>query len=444
MKKISVIVPIYNVEQYLKKCLDSLVNQTLKDIELILVNDASPDNSDTIMKEYAEKYDNIKTLYLPKNRCLGGARNAGIEVATGKYIMFVDSDDYLDLDYCEKMYDAMERTGSEFAYSAYKTMDESYMELGEKLTYPIAFSGELTLGKKRGVINKGVFAWGKMYSLELWKKLELTFPEHLKYEDAPTIPIYILHCAKCCFVEGTYYRYLIRQTSIVRTRNTGHDDAQQTALLFADRMKKYGLYEKFAPEVEHFMVQRYYCVFLRRCVQMYDEIPYEKMRETREQIRNWYPEFEKGKYYYTFVAEDRYRMLMNDISPYTCAMWEKKYQKSMQKDEEFYATMYYPFYESKREIISRMLKEKRTIALWGDQKKRKAFEDFLLCEHQEVKVIQLADRKTLQEIDPLGIDAFVGVNPSACLTLYYDLKEKKSAQKLLNLEDILNGYIEEV
>ncbi|EOU1491550.1 glycosyltransferase family 2 protein [Clostridium perfringens] len=97
---ISIIIPIYNVENYLKKCLDSVVNQTKKNIEIILINDGSTDNSGKIASEYSERYNNIKYIE-QENRGLGGARNTGLKNAKGEYVLFLDSDDCLELDSCE-------------------------------------------------------------------------------------------------------------------------------------------------------------------------------------------------------------------------------------------------------------------------------------------------------------------------------------------------------
>ena len=106
MVKVSVIVPVYNVEKYLTQCLDSLVNQTLKDIEIIIVNDESPDNSQAIIDKYAKRYPKIIKAYKKKNGGLSDARNYGIERATGDYIGFVDSDDFVELDMYEDLYKA--------------------------------------------------------------------------------------------------------------------------------------------------------------------------------------------------------------------------------------------------------------------------------------------------------------------------------------------------
>ena len=104
MPKVSVIVPVYNVEKYIDKCLKSLVNQTLSDIEIIVVNDGSTDNSETIIKQYLEKYQNKIKYVIKQNGGLSDARNYGMKFATGEYIAFLDSDDYVDNTIYEKMY----------------------------------------------------------------------------------------------------------------------------------------------------------------------------------------------------------------------------------------------------------------------------------------------------------------------------------------------------
>ena len=105
---VSIIVPVYNVEKYLPACLDSLINQTLQDIEIICVNDCSPDGSDTVLQQYAEKDDRIKIVNHEYNQGLGAARNTGVRVASANYIGFVDSDDYVATDMFELLYNAIQ------------------------------------------------------------------------------------------------------------------------------------------------------------------------------------------------------------------------------------------------------------------------------------------------------------------------------------------------
>ena len=135
MTKVSIIVPVYNTYNYLNKCLESLVNQTLSDIEIIVVNDGSPDDSEGIIKEYANKYSSIK-YYKKKNGGLSSARNFGIKRATGEYIGFVDSDDYVDVTMYEKLYNQAISTNSDivccqltYLYPNNKTILHHYKDL---------------------------------------------------------------------------------------------------------------------------------------------------------------------------------------------------------------------------------------------------------------------------------------------------------------------------
>lgn len=110
LPKVSVIIPVYNTEKYLKKCLDSVCNQTLQDIEIICINDCSQDNCLEILKAYALSDTRVRIIDFKENRGAGAARNAGIEAAQGEYIGFVDSDDFIDLDFYEKLYNSGTKT----------------------------------------------------------------------------------------------------------------------------------------------------------------------------------------------------------------------------------------------------------------------------------------------------------------------------------------------
>lgn len=117
--KVSIIMPVYNVEKYLKKCLNSLINQTLDDIEIICVNDGSTDNSDKILQEFAQKDSRIKIL-TQSNKGQSVARNLAIENANGEYLGFVDSDDWVDLDYFEKLYNIAIKYDCDIACAGFK------------------------------------------------------------------------------------------------------------------------------------------------------------------------------------------------------------------------------------------------------------------------------------------------------------------------------------
>ncbi|MDR2160688.1 MAG: glycosyltransferase, partial [Desulfovibrio sp.] len=116
--KVSVIIPVYNTEPYLRRCLDSVCGQTLREIEIICVNDGSTDGSLEILREYAQKDSRVKVIELEENKGAGAARNAGIDAARGEYIGFVDSDDYVDLDFYETLYVKAQETQAEVVKGA--------------------------------------------------------------------------------------------------------------------------------------------------------------------------------------------------------------------------------------------------------------------------------------------------------------------------------------
>ena len=120
MPKVSVIIPVYNTERYLRRCLDSVCNQTLSDIEIICINDCSTDNSLDILKEYADKDKRIKIINFKENKGAAVARNTGIDIVNGEYIGFIDSDDFVDSDFYEKLYNTASENNSDIAKGEYK------------------------------------------------------------------------------------------------------------------------------------------------------------------------------------------------------------------------------------------------------------------------------------------------------------------------------------
>ena len=184
MYKVSVIVPVYNVERYLDRCLTSIINQTYKNLEIILVNDGSTDNSREIAKGYTT-LDNRVKLYDKQNGGLSDARNYGINKATGDYVLYVDSDDWLDITMIETMVEEVKKYNADvvqvdfyYAYEDHLLYDDRYNEIdGDRL---ILDNKNLMkeLIKNEKIKN---FAWGKLYKLELVK--DILFEKGMRFED---------------------------------------------------------------------------------------------------------------------------------------------------------------------------------------------------------------------------------------------------------------------
>lgn len=219
MAKLSIIVPVYNVEKYLPKCLESLTNQTLKDIEIICVNDGSMDNSLAILKEFASKDSRIRIID-NQHQGVAKTRNTGIEQSTGEYIGFVDSDDYIDIDFFEKLYNSATKSNSDIAiasilkhknffniYNAKYTKEETAITIQDKI--------KLCEDKKHFFF----YAWNKIYHSGFIKENNIKFSEGQIYEDVMFAIKALYYSNKIISVYGTKYHYIEHENSLTKYKD---------------------------------------------------------------------------------------------------------------------------------------------------------------------------------------------------------------------------------
>ena len=215
MPKVSVIVPVYNVEQYLSKCLDSLVLQTLEDIEIIVINDGTKDHSQDIIDYYAKKYPNIKS-YIKENGGISSVRNYGLRVATGEYIGFLDGDDYAELDMYETLYTlAKEKDANVVCSGYYLTYEDKEVAMTE---YHYQNTREM-LTRFYGIL------WNKIYKKEFIDSLDFSFPEGKRFEDSYYLTHMALYYDRFYFIDQPLVHYVQRSSSLTTTRNTSSLDA---------------------------------------------------------------------------------------------------------------------------------------------------------------------------------------------------------------------------
>lgn len=214
MKKVSVIVPVYNASKYLEECLNSLVNQTLGDIEIIVVNDGSKDKSLDILKKYLKKYPSkIVLIDNEQNLGIGKTRNKALKIATGEYIGFMDSDDYADLEMYEEYYNFAKENKLDIVNSYYKKVfDNKTIEFGRnphKIT---------NLDKNKNLINEIEYGpWSKIYLRKNITKNKLLFDEKLKYEDMPFVLKNYYHAKRIGYLDKPLYNYRIHGSSETTT-----------------------------------------------------------------------------------------------------------------------------------------------------------------------------------------------------------------------------------
>jgi len=289
MTKISIIVPVYNVEQYLPKCLDSLVNQTFSDFEIIIVNDGTKDNSQKIIDGYVANYpDKIKS-FITKNGGQASARNFALKQAKGEFITYVDSDDWVDIKMLEKIYSVAKKEKSDIVvFSAYSSENE-------KLRLMDDFSKVQDL--KKDFILARPSAWCKLIKREILENKELSFLERHFYEDIAVVPALCLYAKKISFINEPLYFYLVRQGSTMNQKEYTNslEDIFDSMNNLTNLFKKKKAFSKYKDELEYLYIEHLLHAATLRF------LPYEEGKKSLQKIhnimKNEFPNFKKNKYY---------------------------------------------------------------------------------------------------------------------------------------------------
>ncbi len=274
--KISIILPIYNVDKFLPRCMESLLSQTLDDIEIIMVDDESPDSCPQLCDEYEYKYQNIKVIH-KKNDGLGYARNSGLTICEGEYVAFVDSDDFVDIHMFEDLYNYAKANSLDACFCGYHIWKDNRHDVlkQEKYDYEVCYGKhavrkvllDMVGSKPESHSDVTVLSsmWKGIYSLEVIKNNNLQFVSERQYiaEDI------IFHCdfMPCCikvgFVPGCYYYYCDNGTSLTRAYKS--DRFEKELFLFktiGQKLKAAGF-----SEVEYKnRLDRYLLLKIRSCI----------------------------------------------------------------------------------------------------------------------------------------------------------------------------------
>lgn len=222
--KVSVIIPVYNVEDYIEKCLNSLLQQTLNDIELIIVNDGTKDLSIEKIQYLVDSNKNIK-LINQKNSGLSAARNTGLEYAEGEYVAFIDSDDYVESTFLEELYIAAIEDNLDISMSGYKKLKVNKYEEKERnyKLYNTVMTGVEFLEKELKYKDYCMEVWDDLYRLDFLKENNLKFEENLLHEDELFTPLALLKADRVKLIKSNKYIYRQREDSIMSNKpNINH------------------------------------------------------------------------------------------------------------------------------------------------------------------------------------------------------------------------------
>ena len=214
--RISIIIPVYNVEQYLAECLDSIINQTMQDIQIICVNDGSPDGSRAILQEYADRDSRIQIIDKP-NGGLSSARNAAYPYIQGKYTLFVDSDDWIELDLCEKTYRKAEESNAPMILFFYLADRKSK----QRPVCPLISSNDkYTVEEKHFLLGSVPYsAWSKLWRTDFLLDNNLYFPEGLAFEDVPVHWKAVVLADHIAVLPELLYHYRHNNEGIMQSRD---------------------------------------------------------------------------------------------------------------------------------------------------------------------------------------------------------------------------------
>ena len=311
MKSVSVIVPFYNVENYIEKCLETLVNQTLQDIEIILVNDGSQDKSVDIVKKYLNKYPNKITYLEKENGGLSDARNYALPYAKGEYIAFLDSDDYVEKTMYKDMYELAKKENSDMVECDF------YWEYPDKKKEDI---GIIYKNKKEMLEKVRVVAWNKLIKKEILEKSKIIFPKAYRYEDVEFTYKLIPYIEKVSFLKKPCVHYIQREGSISNKQNERNKEIFDVLEHVINYYIENKWYNEYKNELEYVYVRYAFCSSMLRIVKIEDEeIRKKLLKLTWKKVYTTFPSWKKNP-----ILRNKYdlkSMYLRTINKFTFKMY---------------------------------------------------------------------------------------------------------------------------
>ena len=306
--ELSIIVPVYNMaaDGKLEYCLNSLVNQTITDFEIIAVDDASTDNSPQILLDYAADYpDLFKVYFSPENRKQGGAKNIGLKHARGRYIGFIDSDDWIAPDMYEKLLKKAKETGADMVACNYHLTHEHSEAIGQVVrTHYEAQTGILDEDKYKLLILDSGSLVVKLYRRNLIYDCGMRFPEHMFYEDNAIATAIMLKAKHFEYIDEPLYAYYQHATSTVHTitkERCGH--RLEASRIMLQHAKDFGYLDKYHDEIEFKFTELFYVNTLFSYLQGVGKKDIAFLTSLQKEMKETFPDFEENPYYKARIGE---------------------------------------------------------------------------------------------------------------------------------------------
>lgn len=299
MIKVSVIVPVYNGEKYLSRCIDSILRQTLRDIEIILIDDGSKDNSGQIMADYQKRYPGIiKTIYNHINRTTGTSRNIGVSQAEGEYIGFVDADDWIDADFCEKMYGQAKEKNADIVTCGVLRVNEN----GESKLFflpPEDWDMELTTeNKKKMIVNCFGGMWNNIFRRSIWVEKGFRVLDGLTYNEDMVSVLFLLISKRMATVHEPIYKYWMNPSGNGVFKETVFEEVVSAAKGILMEAKRLEVYDEYKEELFFYILYTVlidYIPFMED-KKIYERFPYERFFFLLDNVKQMNPDYMKSKY----------------------------------------------------------------------------------------------------------------------------------------------------
>ena len=334
--KLSVIVPVYNMaaEGKLEFCMDSLINQTFADTEIIAVNDASTDHSLDILREYEKTYpEKVRVITYSANKRQGGAKNEGLKAARGEWIGFIDSDDWVTPDYYEKLLKKAEETGADMVGCDYSLVTEHTFHVGKVVqNNSLEQTGELDgEGHKKLFLRPGSMVI-KIYKASVIRENRLNFPEGIFYEDNCAGPLWSLYFKRFEKVEEPMYFYYQHDSSTVHhiTEEKCRDRMRAAVLLYEEGRKR-GILEPFWEEMEYRFTELYYVITLFSYMQGVKRPKLSFVRELRKEAMKKFPKFQENIYYKENTGPEEQKLIAMQVKSDFRFFWYYRLKRQMWK-----------------------------------------------------------------------------------------------------------------
>ena len=312
MELVSVVVPVYKVEQYLERCVKSICEQTYQELEIILVNDGSPDRCGEMCEDLAQKDKRIQVLH-KQNGGLSDARNAGVKLATGKYLLFVDSDDYIANTLVEKTVAEAEKMACDMVLFDYYCVENGIEEVR---TTQIPGGKVISLEEEHQLLLAPPAAWAKLFNREFYVKADCPFPKGLYFEDLATTPIFFLKAERISYLKEPLYYYIIRENSIMTGKN--HEKSSQDKMEVLDHIlsvyRENGKYETYREELEYLVLANAYFEPSKELVLEGDDGTY--LRKYREYTKSRIGTVKNNKYINQWSRKDKLHLWILNYKQY--------------------------------------------------------------------------------------------------------------------------------